>query len=123
MPLRLRRGSVSSIVERLEGLVRIEVDGVPCIAYPCLTGPVALGDEVLVNVEARELGLGSGGFDILYANLTRGVELAPDAGAHVMRLPYTPLQHAAVHAEESTPLAGSLEGRPVICCSLHSQLA
>jgi hypothetical protein len=32
-----------------------------------MTGPVALGDEVLVNVQAVELGLGSGGFDILYA--------------------------------------------------------
>ena len=76
MPLRLRRGSVTAIVERLEGLARIEVDGAPCVAYPRLTGPVALGDEVLVNVQARELGLGSGGFDVLYANLTRGLELA-----------------------------------------------
>ena len=50
MPLSLRRGSVTAIVERLEGLARIEVDGAPCVAYPRLTGPVALGDEVLVNV-------------------------------------------------------------------------
>ena len=80
MPLRLRRGSVTAIVERLEGLTRIEVDGGPCVAYPRLTGPVALGDEVLVNVEARELGLGSGGFDVLYANLTRGLELEGEPG-------------------------------------------
>ena len=37
----------------------------PCVAYPRLTGPVALGDEVVVNTQARELGLGSGGFDVL----------------------------------------------------------
>ena len=48
----------------------------PCVAYPRLTGPVALGDEVLVNVQARELGLGSGGFDVLHANLTRGLDLS-----------------------------------------------
>src|SRR3989449_9018540 len=123
-PLSLRRGTVTAVVERLEGLARVEVDGAPCVAYPRLTGPVALGDDVVVNVQARELGLGSGGFDVLYANLTRGLELAPDAGAHVMKLPYTPLQAAVRHAEEEQgALAESLAGMPVICCSLHSQLA
>src|SRR2546423_438270 len=76
MPLSLRRGTVTAIAERHEGLVRCEVDGVPCVAYPRLTGPVVLGDDVLVNVQARELGLGSGGFDVLHANLTRGLGLA-----------------------------------------------
>jgi Protein of unknown function (DUF3866) len=123
MSLSLRRGTVTAVVERHEGLARIEVDGTPCIAYPRLTGPVALGDEVLVNVQARELGLGSGGFDVLYANLTRGLELEPEPGAHVIVLPYTPLQHAVAHAEERNSLASSLDGAPVVCCSLHSQLA
>ena len=123
MPLSLRRGEVTAIADRLEGLIRLEVDGVPCIAYPNLTGPVALGDDVVVNAQARELALGSGGFDILYANLTRGLDLGPEEGAHVMKLPYTPLQAAWVHAEESGPLADSLGGMPVVCCSLHSQLA
>src|SRR6266511_6091772 len=63
--LTLRRGRVTAVVARAEGLARIEVDGVPCVAYPRLTGPAALGDEVIVNVQARELELGSGGFDIL----------------------------------------------------------
>src|SRR5689334_15093271 len=99
MPLSLRRGRVSAVHERHEGLVRLEVDGAPCVAYPSLTGPVGLDDEVLVNVEARELGLGTGGFDVLYANLTRGLELGGERGAHVMVLPYTPLQHARAFAE------------------------
>ena len=119
----LRRGSVTEIVDRGEGLVRLEVDGTPCVAYPRLTGPVAVGDDVVVNVQARELGLGSGGFDVLYANLTRGLELAADDGAHVMKLPYTPLQAAVSHAEETEPLAETLAGMPVVCCSVHSQLA
>jgi Protein of unknown function (DUF3866) len=113
---------VTAVVERVAGLARIEVDGTPCVAFPVVTGPVALGDEVVVNVQARELELGSGGFDVLYANLTRGLELAPDAGAHVMKLPYTPLQFAGRHAEEDGRLAEVLEGMPVVCCSLHSQL-
>lgn len=124
MPLSLRRGTVDAIVERHEGLVRLEVDGRPCVAYPRISGPVALGDEVLVNVQAVELGLGSGGFDILYANLTRGLELPPDSGAHVVKLPYTPLQHAVVHAEEAGGEEPQrLEAMPVVCCSLHSQVA
>jgi hypothetical protein len=104
-------------------LARLEVDGAPCVAYPRLTGPVALGDEVLVNVQARELGLGSGGFDVLYVNMTRGLELPTDADAHVMKLPYTPIQTAARHAEEQSDLPAALDGLPVVCASLHSQVA
>ena len=120
--LSLRRGEVTAIGERLEGLVRLEVDGAPCIAYPRLTGPVAVGDDVVVNVQARELRLGSGGFDVLHTNLTRGLGLAGEPGAHVMKLPYTPLQMAAPHVEEEDELAQTLAGLPVVCCSLHSQL-
>ena len=104
MPLSLRRGAVTAIVEQHEGFVRLEVDGIPCIAYPRVTGAVEVGDEVLVNVQARELELGSGGFDILHANLTRGIELEPEPDAHVMTLPYTSLQHAVRHVEEDGPL-------------------
>jgi hypothetical protein len=114
---------VTAVVEQHEGLVRLEVEGVPCVAYPGLTGPVEVGDEVVVNVQARELALGSGGFDVLHANLTRGLELEPEPGAHVMKLPYTPVQAAAVHGEEGGELADGLGGLPVVCCSLHSQLA
>ena len=71
-------------------LVRLEVDERPCIAYPRLTGEVEEGDVVLVNTQASELGLGSGGFDVLYANLTRGLRLPAEEGAHVMTLPYAP---------------------------------
>ncbi|HEX2045059.1 MAG TPA: DUF3866 family protein, partial [Gaiellaceae bacterium] len=124
MPLTLRRGEVTAVTERHAGLVRLEVDGRPCVAYPRLTGPVALGDEVVVNVQAVELGLGSGGFDVLHANLTRGLGLAPEPGAHVTKLPYTSLQHAVAHAEEAGgEWPESLDGTPVVCCSLHSQLA
>jgi hypothetical protein len=123
MPLSLRRGRVSAITERHDALVRLEVDGVACVAYPSLTGPVEVEDEVLVNVQARERELGSGGFDVLYANLTRGLELPAEEGAHVMVLPYTPIQHARLHVEETGELEEELRGMPVVCCSLHSQVA
>src|SRR3954470_15929236 len=123
MPLSLRRGRGSAIRERHDALFRLEVDGEACVAYPSLTGPVELDDEVLVNVQARELELGSGGFDVLYANLTRGLELEAEPGAHVMLLPYTPLQHARLHVEEEGERDALLDGMPVVCCSLHSQVA
>jgi Protein of unknown function (DUF3866) len=123
MPLSLRRGRVSAINERHDELVRLEVDGIPCVAYPSVTGPVELEDEVLVNVQARELELGSGGFDVLYANLTRGLELPAEEGAHVMVLPYTPLQHARLYVEQAGEPEPDLRGLPVVCCSLHSQVA
>ena len=123
MPLGLRRGTVTAVLEELDELVRLEVDEVACVAYPRLTGPVEVGDDVLVNEQARLLGLGSGGFDVLYANLTRGLELPVEEGAHVMKLPYTPGQMALRHAEETDELATSLDGLPVVLCTLHSQVA
>src|SRR4051794_3452468 len=48
------------------------------IADIALVGSSHRGDEVIVNVEALDLGLGSGGFDVVHANLTRGLQ---DSGA------------------------------------------
>jgi uncharacterized protein DUF3866 len=118
MPLSLRRGRVTRVL----GPLRCEVDEAPCAVWPAVTGPVEEGDEVLVNIQARELDLGSGGFDVLYANLTRGLELPPDPNAHVMALPYAPGQWAVRHAEENGALADELEGMPVVLCTVHSQV-
>jgi hypothetical protein len=131
MPLSLRWGHVTAVRERFDGLVRLEVDGTPCVAYPRLTGPVEEGDTVIINTQARDLELGSGGFDVLYANLTRGLGLPAAEGAHVMSLPYTPGQVAFLRAEERGQKGGGvgqaaeegLLGLPVVCCGLHSQLA
>lgn len=86
-----------------------------------LHGPAEVGDEVVVNVEARDLGLGSGGFDIVHVNLTRGLEAESLAGANVMKLNYTSLQHAVLPVEDEKlelPLA-----HPVGVLALHGQLA
>jgi hypothetical protein len=123
MPLGLRRGTVTAVRERVPELIRLDVDGIPCVAYPRLTGEVEEGDDVLVNEQARLLELGSGGFDVLYANLTRGLGLPPERSAHVMTLPYTPGQATVCYKEESEELPESLERLPVVLCTLHSQLA
>src|SRR3954466_11050121 len=121
MPLSLRRGTVTAIVELHPELVRLEVDGIACIAYSRVTGPVEVGDDVVVNVQARELEPGGGGLATPHVKLTRGLGLEPEPGAHVMTLPYTSLQNAVPHGEEDA-LAESLAGMPVVCCSLQSQV-
>jgi Protein of unknown function (DUF3866) len=122
-PLVLRRGTVAE-VERAGPVVRlrVRVDGEsrPAISYTALTGPVEEGDEVVVNCEALDLGLGSGGFDIVHVNLTRGLDASGEPGAHVMKLGYTSLQHAVMPFEER---AGEARGRgPVAVIALHGQL-
>ena len=63
-------------------------------------GRAEVGDEVIVNVQALDLGLGSGGFDIVHVNLTRGLGAEGAAGADVMKLNYTSLQHAVKPVED-----------------------
>jgi hypothetical protein len=93
----------------------------PAIADVALVGPAEVGDEVIVNVQALDLGLGSGGFDIVHANLTRGLDGEGTEGANVMKLNYTSLQHAVEPVEDERlelPI-----GRPVAVLALHGQLA
>jgi len=121
----LRRGIVASI-ESSGAAVRLVVDvggeQRSAVAYTALTGPVEPGDEVVVNTAALDLGLGSGGFDVVHANLTRGLDAPLDREAHVMKLNYTSLQHAVEPLEAA---GGDLEewlGAPVAVIALHGQL-
>ena len=47
MALTLRWGTVTAVTQRLDEIIRCEVDEVPCVAYPRQTGPVEVGDTVL----------------------------------------------------------------------------
>jgi hypothetical protein len=98
------------------------------IADTALVGHAEVGDELIVNTQALDLGLDSGGFDVVHVNLTRGLEAYPDPAQpsgegrpHVMKLNYTSLQHAVAPVEH-----GTLElpiGRPTAVLALHGQLA
>src|SRR5437588_7686674 len=78
------------------------------IADVGLVGAARVGDEVIVNVQALDMGLGSGGFDVVHANLTRGLEGDGETRANVMKLNYTSLQHAVAPVEQD-PLQLPLE--------------
>lgn len=123
MPLSLAWGIVTAVHDRHDELVRLDVGGNPAIAFPRIVGAVEQGDSVIVNTQARDLGLGSGEGDVVLVNLTRGLRLRAAPGAHVMALPYTPAQLAVRFAEEDVDATDRLDGLPVVCCGLHSQLA
>ncbi len=122
--LKLRRGTVVS-AEPLT--VRIDGDERPAWADQGLVGEVREGDEVIVNTVALDLELGSGGFDVVHVNLTRGLEGAGGSGDHVIKLNYTSLQHPVDPVE--VPLgddftAAAVSRRiPVLVVFLHGQLA
>ena len=130
--LRLKRATVlvAGPPAAMEQRLSILVDGVrrSAIADVGLMGAALEGDELIVNVEAVELGLGSGGFDVVHVNLTRGLDGAGTPRAHVMKLNYTSLQHAVSPVEEGdadatpAPLVLPL-GRPAAVLALHGQLA
>jgi hypothetical protein len=104
--------------------LEVEVAGErrPARADTALVGPAEVGDEVVVNVEARDLQLGSGGFDVVHVNLTRGLTGEGTRGAHVMKLNYSSLQHAVLPVEREHELDLPL-GRPAAVFQLHGQLA
>ena len=129
--LDLRRGVVVC-AEPLE----VEISGERRRAWAdeVLLGPMREGDEVVVNVVAVELGLGSGGFDVVHVNLTRGLEGGGGSEEHVLKLNYTSLQHpiapiegdAAVISDGMRPKGQPQDERrtmPVAVLPLHGHLA
>ena len=117
--LKLRRGVVSGSDPLT---VRVGDEERPAWADHGLVGEVREGDEVIVNVEALDLGLGSGGFDVVHVNLSRGLEAPGAATAPAMKLNYSSLQHP-VDPVETLPERGSRRAIPVLVLFLHGQLA
>jgi len=126
--LKLRRGVVVA-----EDPLTVEVDGERRNAWADerLLGEMREGDEVVVNVEALDLDLGSGGFDVVHVNLTRGLSGggAP-GGEHVMKLNYTSLQHPVAPVEtrgcnvfDRHSMEKTLHPMPVLVIPLHGHLA
>jgi hypothetical protein len=113
---------VAAIDDQREGLQRITLDnGRRAYVLTQLIGPVAAGDRVVVNTTAVDLGLGTGGWDVVHWNLSRDGWSAP-GGGEVLKLRYTSLQVDTGVAEESESGA-DLQGKPVVACDVHSQLA
>jgi len=117
-----RTGVVRSLLSERAGLQRVDTDVGRAYVLTDLTGPVAVGDPVVLNTTAVDLGLGTGGWHVVHWNLARDRWAQPGPG-HIMKLRYTSLQTDTGAAEEEHPdLPADLGGMPVVACSLHSQV-
>src|SRR5262249_57295497 len=88
---------------------------------------------VVLNPTAGALGVGPGGLHFIVSRLacpSLADGFAGREAGHLLKLRYTPLQHRVLAVEdEASPHRAamlsfeSLEGIPVVCAELHSQMA
>lgn len=133
--MRLVWGTVASAPPAENGAQRVSVvlddADAPAIAvvYEALTGLCSDGDRVLCNTTAVDLALGTGGEHFVVARAGEGVSFEDRVPGHIMKLRYTPLQRDVTVVEEEASgfhevmsEARTLDGMPVVCCGLHSQV-
>ncbi|HUZ51736.1 MAG TPA: DUF3866 family protein [Streptosporangiaceae bacterium] len=130
--IRWRSGMVTALRRQWPGAAELDVTvagtQVRALAYPRLTGQPEIGDTVLLNTGALDLGLGTGGYALVVAVPDR---LPPDSTepGHLVKARYTPLQATVLGADEQGSAyhdilreADSLDGIPVVVADLHSAL-
>ena len=132
--IRTREGRVLRRLSSWPGAVElvIEVAGegeFRGLAYPELVGTPDPGDTVLVNTTAVALGLGTGGYLLVIAILSRPAAPAEAGPGHLVKARYLPLQPVVLGLdEEASPhreavlATSSLDGTPVVIADLHSAL-
>lgn len=134
--MRLVWGIVAAIIDDAPDVQRVLVSFTThegdrqAVCYPSLTGRCSVAERVLCNTTAVDRHLGTGGEHFVVAREGAGVPLDDPVPGHIMKLRYTPLQRDVTAVEE--PASGhhevmaqarSLDGMPVVCCGLHSQIA
>lgn len=130
--IRKREGMVTAIRAQRPGVTEIQVhtDGKNenAINYDDLTGPVSLGDKVILNTTAVHLSLGTGGMHFVCFNYRHtGSDIS--GPGHIMKMRYTPFQIPVLSSEEEEAFREeimhfkSLYGKPVIIGELHSMVA
>jgi len=130
--IRWRDAVVAAVRREWPGAVELDVTSggaaMPALAYPALTGRPQVGDRVLLNVTALELGLGTGGYALVVAVPERLPD-GPAGPGHLVKARYTPLQATVLGADEqgspyheALASADDLGGMPVVVADLHSAL-
>jgi hypothetical protein len=129
MRIQTRETLVLTADKPANGVQEIVTELGPALNYTGFTGTATAGQRVTVNVTANMLALGTGGSDfVVHIHELRPIEtpISRDDG-HIMKLRYTPLQHAVLTLEEVPENAWVWEKRlggfPVVCAELHSQIA
>jgi hypothetical protein len=157
--IRWREGRVVAVVREWDGTLELEVRLAPVVradpavgagaagprttcralAYPALVGRPLAGDVVLLNTNALERGLGTGGYAMVVAVPNRlpddqlidrpvGQPAGEPAG-HLVKGRYGPLQAMVLGVDEQESAhhavlrdADDLLGLPVVVADLHSAL-
>jgi hypothetical protein len=128
-----RAAKVVEVTEERADLVRARVSlpngEVEAVGFPEMLGTLTPGDRVVVNTTGIELGLGTGGVAFVLWNLD-GDPPEPQLEGHIMKMRYTPWQTEVVTAEspesphhDALNTIESIDGLPVVACTLHSQVA
>jgi hypothetical protein len=128
-----REAKVVEVTELRPDLVRARVllpnGEVEAVGFPEMLGTLTPGDRVVVNTTGIELGLGTGGVAFVLWNLDGDPPPAQLEG-HIMKMRYTPWQTEVVTAEspesphhDALDTVESIDGLPVVACTLHSQVA
>lgn len=128
-----RSGRVTALGRAWRGALELTADvegnAVKALVYPLLTGEPVIGDRVLLNMTARTMGLGTGGYAMVIALPERLPDDASPGPGHLVKARYTPLQAVVLGAEEQDSPhyeqlreADSLDGMPVVTADLHSAL-
>jgi len=121
--MQYRTATVTEVLLERDGLQRVGTTAGRAYVLTQLTPPVAVGDEVVLNTTAADLGLGTGGWHVVHWNLGVREWSRPGPG-HIMKVRYTSLQADTGSAEEHHPdLPAGLDGVPVVACTVHSQAA
>lgn len=124
-----RWGTAVELSVQLAGQAR-QVEGQPrqirALAYTDVVGEPVVGDELLLNVTALDLELGTGGY-ALVAGLPHRLPEDPQGPGHLVKARYTPLQMTVLGVDEQDSPhhellrdADDLEGTPVVVTDLHS---
>ena len=125
-------GTIAAVEGENEGIIRLRVDTfegeLDAIAFANMLGSLEVGHRVIVNTTGITLDLGTGGTAFVLWDLD--AENLPDPGdGHIVKLRYTPWQTNVLAAEapesphhDVLADAISIDGMPVVVCSLHSQM-
>ena len=107
---------VTAIRREWPGAVELDVTAggaiMPALAYPALTGRPRVGDRVLLNATALELGLGTGGYALVVAVPDR-LPADPAGPGHLVKARYTPVPRPSSSAVAFSSTRSPTCGRPV----------
>jgi uncharacterized protein DUF3866 len=135
--IRWRSGVVAAVTDGWPGVAVLTVDvtgtdgseeGRRALAYLDVVGRPEVGDRVLLNTTAQDLGLGTGGYALVVALVDR-LPADPTFDGHLVKARYTPAQTIVLGADEqgsphheALREADDLDGMPVVTTDLHSAL-